>query len=95
MRRTTLLLAATLASTPLPGNAAAANYKLDPDHTFPSLEFSHMGLSVWRGKFNRTTGTATLDLAARTGTVTVRVETEKWRSGLRAVYRRCGTFPRA
>ena len=86
MRIATLLVTATLASTLLPGIAAAANYRLDPDHTFPSLEFSHMGLSVWRGKFNRTTGTATLDLAARTGTVTVRVETDSIDFGLDSMH---------
>ncbi len=64
------------------GIAAAANYKLDPDHTFPSLEFSHMGISIWRGKFNRTTGTATLDLAARTGAVNIQVETASIDFGL-------------
>ncbi len=81
-----LLLAASLASTLLPGVAAAANYKLDSDHTFPSLEFSHMGLSIWRGKFNRTTGTATLDLAARKGTVTVQVETDSIDFGLDSMH---------
>ena len=86
MRIVTLLLAATLASTLLPGIAAAANYKLDPDHTYPSLEFSHMGLSVWRGKFNRTTGTVTLDRAARTGIVTVRVETDSIDFGLDSMH---------
>ena len=75
MRLVILLIGTALLSALLPGAATAANYKLDPDHTFPSLEFSHLGLSIWRGKFNRTTGTATLDLAARTGAVNVQVET--------------------
>ena len=39
-----------------PALANAANYTIDPDHTYPSLEMSHMGLSIWRGKFNKTTG---------------------------------------
>jgi polyisoprenoid-binding protein YceI len=86
MRISMTLIAATLAAALIPGVAAAANYRLDPDHTFPSLEFSHMGLSIWRGKFNRTTGTVTLDLAARTGTVNVRVETDSIDFGLDSMH---------
>ena len=86
MRIVTLLIATALTSTLLPGVAAAAHYKLDPDHTFPSLEFSHMGLSIWRGKFNRTKGTVTLDLAARKGTVTVQVETDSIDFGLDSMH---------
>ncbi len=86
MRLVIAVIAALLSGAVLPGVAAAASYRLDPDHTFPSLEFSHMGISVWRGKFNRTTGSATLDLAARTGTVQVRVETDSIDFGLDSMH---------
>jgi len=87
MRISIALVAATLATSLIPGvGVAAAHYKLDPDHTFPSLEFSHMGLSIWRGKFNRTTGTVNLDLAARTGTVNVQVETDSIDFGLDSMH---------
>ena len=66
--------------------AAAARYKVDPDHTFPSLEFSHMGISVWRGKFNRTTGTFDYDKAARKGTVNVSVATDSIDFGLDSMH---------
>jgi polyisoprenoid-binding protein YceI len=56
-------------------NACAADrFAIDPNHTYPSLEFPHMGISVWRGKFNKTTGKATLDRAARTGSVEIVVD---------------------
>ncbi|WP_246109225.1 YceI family protein [Vulcaniibacterium gelatinicum] len=45
----------------LPAAAAEAIYEIDPDHTYPSFEADHMGLSFWRGKFNRTRGTMTFD----------------------------------
>jgi polyisoprenoid-binding protein YceI len=67
-----LALAALLAVPA--AHAAPVTYPLDADHTFPSLEFPHMGLSVWRGKFNRTTGTFRYDAAARTGSVEVVVD---------------------
>ena len=47
------ILLAVLVSAAVP-TLAADHYTLDPNHTYPSLEFSHMGLSIWRGKFNRT-----------------------------------------
>lgn len=55
--------------------AAAVKYKIDPDHTYPSFEADHMGgLSVWRGKFNHSSGAVTLDKAAGNGTVDVTVD---------------------
>lgn len=65
-----LLLAAAL-----PATALADNYTLDKDHTQPSFEFSHMGISVWRGKFTQTSGRVVMDRAARTGSVNVLVGT--------------------
>lgn len=49
-------------------------YMIDPDHTFPSIEADHMGMSVWRGKFNRTTGQVALDKAAGAGTLSVDID---------------------
>ena len=66
------ILAAALAMTS--AGAPADEYRIDPDHTYPSFEFSHMGLSVWRGKFNKTSGTVTLDRAAKTGSVEIRID---------------------
>lgn len=61
----------------MPGTAAAAtvHYDIDPEHTFPSFEADHLaGLSVWRGKFNHSRGTVTLDKAAKRGRVRIVVE---------------------
>ena len=59
----------------LPAMAAETVYRIDPEHTFPSFEADHMGgLSVWRGKFNKTSGTVRLDKAARRGEVDVRID---------------------
>ncbi|MGH8446964.1 MAG: YceI family protein [Solimonas sp.] len=69
------LLALPLAGAALAATAAPRNYDLDPQHTFPSFEADHMGgLSVWRGKFDRSSGTMVLDVAAKTGTVDVSVD---------------------
>jgi len=54
--------------------AAPVTYNVDPDHTYPSFEADHMGLSIWRGKFNKTSGKVTLDKAAGQGTVEVTID---------------------
>lgn len=55
--------------------AATVNYQIDPEHTYPSFEADHMaGLSVWRGKFNRSSGQVALDRAAETGSVDVAID---------------------
>jgi polyisoprenoid-binding protein YceI len=58
-----------------PAFAAPEHYTIDPDHTQPSFEFSHMGISIWRGKFTRTAGKVVVDRAARTGSAEVFVDT--------------------
>lgn len=62
------LAAATAAS------AEPVTYTIEPDHTYPSFEADHMGLSTWRGKFNKSSGTLTLDRAAGTGTVDITID---------------------
>ena len=38
-------------------SAAPVTYDIEPTHTFPSFEADHFGgMSVWRGKFNKTSG---------------------------------------
>jgi polyisoprenoid-binding protein YceI len=56
--------------------AAPVKYTIDPNHTYPSLEADHFGgLSTWRGKFNKTSGSIVLDAQAGSGTVDVTVDT--------------------
>ena len=64
--------AALVASLSLSAFADVSTYQLDPDHTYPSFEADHIGgLSVWRGKFDKSQGVVTLDRQAKTGTVEV------------------------
>ncbi|MCD2514776.1 YceI family protein [Massilia sp. G4R7] len=69
-----LILALAASSTLGAGIAFAADtYKIEPGHTYPSFEADHMGISVWRGKFNKSEGTVTLDRAKKTGTLDITV----------------------
>ncbi len=57
-------------------HAAPVQYVIDPGHTYPSFEADHGGgLSLWRGKFNKSKGMVTLDREAKTGTVDLQIET--------------------
>jgi polyisoprenoid-binding protein YceI len=55
--------------------AAPVTYNVDPAHTYPSFEADHMGgLSVWRGKFDKSSGTIVLDKEKASGTVDITVD---------------------
>jgi polyisoprenoid-binding protein YceI len=55
--------------------AAPVTYKLDPAHTYPSFEADHMGgLSVWRGKFDSTSGSVVYDKAGKAGSINVKID---------------------
>lgn len=58
------------------GAAAAApqRYEIEPGHTYPSFEADHMGISVWRGKFNKSSGTVMLDKTAGTGSIDITID---------------------
>ena len=65
------VLAATLT---LPAAAESETFTIDPNHTFPSWEISHMGISTQRGRFDKTAGKITVDTAAKTGSVEVTID---------------------
>jgi polyisoprenoid-binding protein YceI len=69
------VLAAALGLVAGSALAAPVTYKVDPSHTYPSFAADHFGgLSVWRGKFDRSSGTIVLDRAAGTGSVDITVD---------------------
>ncbi len=68
------LSAAALLLVAMAAGAAPAAYAIDPTHTFPSFEADHMGISVWRGKLNKSSGRVLYDKAAGTGTVEIVTE---------------------
>jgi polyisoprenoid-binding protein YceI len=55
-------------------NAAPESFTIDPNHTYPSFEADHFGLSVWRGKINKTTGFVVLDRAASAGHINLTID---------------------
>ncbi len=70
-----ILLASALTLTAATAFAAPVSYKVDPAHTYPSFEADHMGgVSVWRGKFNTSSGTIVYDKEAKTGTIDITID---------------------
>lgn len=68
------LAACLAAGTGASGVLAAERYVIDSSHTFPMFEVSHLGFSLHRGRFNRTTGVLELDLAAKRGKVDIEID---------------------
>lgn len=76
------LIALALASTVSVPAFAADSYTIDSRHTFPSFEVSHLGFSIQRGRFNKTSGKITLDPAAKSGTIDVTIDAASISTGL-------------
>lgn len=54
---------------------AVDTYTIDGTHTFPVFEVNHLGYSVQHGRFNKTSGSITLDMAQKKGSVDLTIET--------------------
>lgn len=65
--------------------AAPVSYTIDPAHTYPSFEADHMGISVWRGKMTKNSGTVVLDKTTGTGTVEIDIDLASIEFGLPAM----------
>lgn len=75
MSKRNLSIAAGLIVASLSATAFATTYQLDPTHTYPSFAVDHFGgVSIWRGKFTKSSGSVTLDLAKKTGVVEVSID---------------------
>ena len=65
-------------------HAEPATYAIDPTHTFASWEIAHFATSTNRGRFNKTSGSVTLDKAAKTGSLDVTIDTTSLDTGTAA-----------
>ncbi|TDU28763.1 polyisoprenoid-binding protein YceI [Panacagrimonas perspica] len=74
MRLSLFVAAALAAGVAVPALAAPVNYTIEPGHTYPSFKAAHMGISFWRGKFNKSSGKVTLDREGKTGTVDITID---------------------
>jgi polyisoprenoid-binding protein YceI len=68
--------------TALPCAAEMQAYTIDPQHTRPTYEVMHLGYSIQRGRFNKTSGKIMIDTAAKKGSVDVTIDAASVDSGL-------------
>ena len=78
-----LLISTLLASSlGLVGLAnAEESYTADPSHTFVSFEYTHIGYSVQRSRFDNVQSTFTLDSAKKSASVEVTIEPKNVNTG--------------
>lgn len=55
--------------------ASALDYMIEPSHTYASFEIDHLGFSMQRGQFNRTSGNIEFDAEARRGSIDITIDT--------------------
>ena len=74
MHKLFFLFAISISCVANVAGAAPVEYEIDPSHTYPSFEADHMGISVWRGKFNKTSGKVTLDKEKGQGSIAITID---------------------
>jgi len=74
---------ALVCATALSGAACAApeTYTIEPTHSLPRFEYNHLGYSIQLSRFDKISGTITLDHAARTGAVDVTIDARSVNTG--------------
>ena len=75
-----LVIAVTACALALPA-FAEESYRIDPLHTATTFSVSHLGISLQRGSFGRTTGMVMLDPAAGKGAIDVSIDASTVTSG--------------
>ncbi|MDP2880528.1 MAG: YceI family protein [Azonexus sp.] len=61
--------------------ANAAEYVIDPAHTYASFEIDHLGFSTQRGQFNSSSGIVEFDAEEKTGRIDISIETASLDTG--------------
>jgi polyisoprenoid-binding protein YceI len=79
MKPTQLLVLAAFVSAP--ALAAPTVYTIDATHTYPRFSYNHLGFSTQLSRFNKTSGSVTLDSEARTGSVDVTIDVKSVDTG--------------
>lgn len=77
-----LVLVALWCMKPGAAQAEPVTYTVDPKHTYASFEVDHFGLSVIRGRFNRTSGTIVLDVVDGGGSIEIEIDATSIDTGL-------------
>jgi polyisoprenoid-binding protein YceI len=69
------MLAAAVLALPLAAAATPETYQIDEHHSFPNFTIDHLGFSTIFGRFNKSSGSFTVDFQAKTGSVEMTIDT--------------------
>ena len=72
---------ASAALLPITGQAEMATYAVEPTHTAATWAIPHLGISIIRGRFDKTSGKINLDQIGRTGTVEITIDAASVNAG--------------
>jgi polyisoprenoid-binding protein YceI len=75
---TALALTAALSASAL---AAPTTYIPDPNHTFVRFSYNHLGFTTQMSRFDKTTGTVSLDPAAKSAAIDLVIDTKSVDTG--------------
>ncbi len=85
MKRIIVLGACALAlpafTFPITAAAQVETYNIDQYHTVPYWETDHLGFATLRGRFDRATGSFTIDRGAKAGTFDIVIQTASLNTG--------------
>jgi len=80
---TTTLIASILLFFSNNVSAITENYTIDPTHTYPHFAVSHLGYSTMHGRFDKTSGTLTLNRIKKNGSVDINIEAASLSTGMK------------
>jgi polyisoprenoid-binding protein YceI len=72
---------ASAAALPLSAQAEMLAYTVEPTHTAATWAIPHLGISIIRGRFDKTAGKINLDQIGRAGTVEITIEAASVNAG--------------
>jgi polyisoprenoid-binding protein YceI len=81
-RRLSAIAASLCALLATSAEAVPETYVFDTQHTYPNFEVGHMGFSVRRGWFEKTTGRVTIDREKGTGELSIEIDAASINTGL-------------
>ncbi|MEQ1533273.1 MAG: YceI family protein [Sideroxydans sp.] len=73
-----LTLAATISSV---AYAETETYNIEPSHSMPRFEYSHLGYSIQLSRFDKTSGTISLNRDKHTGSINVEIDAKSVNTG--------------
>ncbi len=77
------ILALILAAQAVSAWANEESFSIDPVHTFPIFEVSHLGFSTQRGRFNQTSGKVIMDQQKKSGSVDISIDANSIDTGVK------------